>query len=64
MSLPTQRPSPNATEYKVKLVDFGANGIFQGAPNDDTATYANRRVFVDAAPVNVEATYGRCGACP
>lgn len=48
----------------MKLVDFGANGIFQCAPNDDTATYANRRVFVDAAPVTVEATYGRCGACP
>ncbi len=28
--------SPDATEFKVKLVDFGANGTYQGAPNDDT----------------------------
>jgi hypothetical protein len=28
--------TPNATVFKLKLVDFGANGIFQGTPNDDT----------------------------
>ena len=28
--------TPNSTTFKIKLVDFGANGIFQGAPNDDT----------------------------
>jgi hypothetical protein len=28
--------TPNSTTFKVKLVDFGANGIFQGTPNDDT----------------------------
>jgi beta-glucanase (GH16 family) len=28
--------TPNSTVFKVKLVDFGANGIYQGAPNDDT----------------------------
>jgi beta-glucanase (GH16 family) len=27
--------TPNSTTFKVKLVDFGANGIYQGAPNDD-----------------------------
>jgi Secretion system C-terminal sorting domain/Bacterial Ig-like domain (group 2) len=35
--------TPDATTFKVKLVDFGANKIFQGTPNDDTefeATYA------------------------
>jgi beta-glucanase (GH16 family) len=26
----------NSTTFKVKLVDFGANGIYQGTPNDDT----------------------------
>jgi hypothetical protein len=25
-----------STEYKIKLVDFGPNGIYQGDPNDDT----------------------------
>jgi hypothetical protein len=28
--------TPDAAELKVKLVDFGANGVWQGAPNDDT----------------------------
>ncbi|MEN9613169.1 MAG: hypothetical protein RLZZ628_3983 [Bacteroidota bacterium] len=28
--------TPNATNFKVKLVDFGANGIYQGSPNDDS----------------------------
>ncbi len=27
--------TPNMTTFRVKLVDFGANGIFQGSPNDD-----------------------------
>ena len=27
--------TPNSTVFKVKLVDFGANGIYQGTPNDD-----------------------------
>jgi Bacterial Ig domain len=26
----------NSTKFNIKLVDFGANGIFQGVPNDDT----------------------------
>lgn len=28
--------TPNSTTFKIKLVDFGANGIYQGTPNDDT----------------------------
>jgi beta-glucanase (GH16 family) len=28
--------TPNATSFKVKLVDFGENGIFQGTTNDDS----------------------------
>jgi hypothetical protein len=28
--------TPNSTLFKVKLVDFGANGIYQGTPNDDS----------------------------
>lgn len=28
--------TPNSTTFKVKLVDFGANGVFQGTTNDDT----------------------------
>jgi len=28
--------TPNMTEFRIKLVDFGANGIFQGMPNDDS----------------------------
>jgi beta-glucanase (GH16 family) len=28
--------TPNTTTFKVKLVDFGANGIYQGPTNDDT----------------------------
>jgi hypothetical protein len=28
--------TPNSTTFKIKLVDFGANGVFQGTPNDDT----------------------------
>jgi hypothetical protein len=28
--------TPNATSFKVKLVDFGANGVWQGTPNDDS----------------------------
>ncbi len=28
--------SPDATEFKVKLVDFGPNGSYQGSPNDDS----------------------------
>jgi hypothetical protein len=28
--------TPNMTAFRIKLVDFGANGIYQGAPNDDT----------------------------
>jgi hypothetical protein len=28
--------TPDAAELKVKLVDFGANAIWQGTPNDDT----------------------------
>jgi hypothetical protein len=28
--------TPNSTLFKVKLVDFGANKIYQGTPNDDT----------------------------
>jgi uncharacterized protein YjdB len=28
--------SPDATTIKVKLVDFGANRVFQGSPNDDS----------------------------
>ncbi len=28
--------SPDAAEFKVKLVDFGANGSYQGSPNDDS----------------------------
>lgn len=27
--------TPNMTAFRVKLVDFGANGIYQGTPNDD-----------------------------
>ncbi len=27
--------TPNMTQLKIKLVDFGANGIYQGTPNDD-----------------------------
>ena len=27
--------TPNMTQFRVKLVDFGANGIYQGSPNDD-----------------------------
>ena len=27
--------TPNSTLFKVKLVDFGANGVYQGTPNDD-----------------------------
>lgn len=27
--------TPNMTTFRVKLVDFGPNGIFQGSPNDD-----------------------------
>ena len=27
--------TPNMTTFKIKLVDFGANGIYQGSPNDD-----------------------------
>ena len=27
--------TPNMTTFRVKLVDFGANGIYQGTPNDD-----------------------------
>ena len=28
--------TPNMTQFRVKLVDWGANGIYQGTPNDDT----------------------------
>ena len=28
--------TPNMTAFRIKLVDFGANGIYQGLPNDDT----------------------------
>lgn len=28
--------TPNMTTFRVKLVDFGANGVYQGSPNDDT----------------------------
>jgi hypothetical protein len=28
--------TPNMTTFRVKLVDFGANGVYQGTPNDDT----------------------------
>jgi hypothetical protein len=28
--------TPNSTTFKVKLVDFGANGLYQGVPNDDS----------------------------
>jgi beta-glucanase (GH16 family) len=28
--------TPNSTVFKVKLVDFGANGVYQGATNDDS----------------------------
>jgi beta-glucanase (GH16 family) len=28
--------TPNSTLFKVKLVDFGGNGTYQGTPNDDT----------------------------
>ena len=28
--------TPNMTAFRVKLVDFGANAIYQGSPNDDT----------------------------
>jgi hypothetical protein len=28
--------TPNSTTFKIKLVDFGANGIYQGTPNDDS----------------------------
>ncbi|MFO0746592.1 MAG: hypothetical protein U1F43_13110 [Myxococcota bacterium] len=35
--LPPRRAwSPTATLLKVKLVDFGANGVYQGDPNDDS----------------------------
>ncbi|WP_162126387.1 hypothetical protein [Flavobacterium phycosphaerae] len=27
--------TPNLTAFRIKLVDFGANGIYQGSPNDD-----------------------------
>jgi len=27
--------TPNMTTFRVKLVDFGANGVYQGVPNDD-----------------------------
>jgi hypothetical protein len=27
--------TPNMTQFRIKLVDFGANGVYQGAPNDD-----------------------------
>ena len=27
--------TPNMTQVRIKLVDFGANGIYQGSPNDD-----------------------------
>jgi beta-glucanase (GH16 family) len=27
--------TPNSTTFKIKLVDFGANAIYQGTPNDD-----------------------------
>ena len=27
--------TPNMTIFRIKLVDFGANGIYQGTPNDD-----------------------------
>ena len=27
--------TPNMTTFRVKLVDFGANGVYQGTPNDD-----------------------------
>jgi beta-glucanase (GH16 family) len=29
--------TPNATSFSVKLVDFGANGVYQGTINDDSA---------------------------
>ena len=28
--------TPNMTQFRIKLVDWGANGIYQGTPNDDT----------------------------
>jgi hypothetical protein len=28
--------TPNMTTFRIKLVDFGANGVYQGTPNDDT----------------------------
>ena len=28
--------TPNMTTFRIKLVDFGANGVYQGSPNDDT----------------------------
>ncbi len=28
--------TPNSTTFKVKLVDFGENGVYQGTTNDDT----------------------------
>ena len=28
--------TPNMTQFKIKLVDWGANGVYQGTPNDDT----------------------------
>ena len=27
--------TPNMTQFRMKLVDFGANGVYQGTPNDD-----------------------------
>ncbi|MFM2264735.1 MAG: hypothetical protein RLZ77_151 [Bacteroidota bacterium] len=27
--------TPNMTAFRIKLVDFGANGVYQGTPNDD-----------------------------
>lgn len=27
--------TPNMTQFRIKLVDFGANGVYQGTPNDD-----------------------------
>ena len=27
--------TPNMTTFRIKLVDFGANGVYQGSPNDD-----------------------------
>ena len=33
--------SPDFTEFAVKLVDFGANGVYQGSPNDDVEHQLN-----------------------